>query len=75
MQNITISIPEETLKNSREYAKKHHTSLNAMIRDFLVKTTIKTPSQDWLQECFALMDKTKAHSKGKKWQRQDLYDV
>jgi len=31
MPNITISIDEKLLKFGREYAEKHHTSVNALI--------------------------------------------
>jgi predicted nucleic acid-binding protein len=33
MKNVTLSLPEELLKKSREYAKKHGTSLNQLIRE------------------------------------------
>ncbi|MGD8258269.1 MAG: hypothetical protein PVH56_11935 [Desulfobacterales bacterium] len=29
----------------------------------------------WLDECFALMDRANVSSKGKRWKREDLYDV
>ena len=33
--NITLSIPDEVVATAREYAKRHGTSLNQMIRDHL----------------------------------------
>jgi hypothetical protein len=33
--NITFSIPNDIVKNAREYAKRQGTSLNQMIRDYL----------------------------------------
>ena len=33
--NITLSIPNDIVENAREYAKRHGTSLNQMIRDHL----------------------------------------
>ena len=33
--NITLSIPDDVVANAREYAKRHGTSLNQMIRDHL----------------------------------------
>ena len=74
MPNITISIDEKLLKSGREYAKKHHTSVNALIRN-LLEQTVKTDSTQWLDECFALMDRANICSKGKRWKREDLYDV
>ena len=73
MPNITISLDEELLKSGRKYAEKHQTSLNALIRK-LLEDTVRLQSDDWLEECFKLMDRAKANSKGRKWQREDLYD-
>ncbi|MBR4416490.1 MAG: hypothetical protein IKS67_06955 [Victivallales bacterium] len=33
--NITLSIPDDVVANAREYAKRHGTSLNQMVRDHL----------------------------------------
>jgi len=74
MKNITLSIDEDTLKAGREYAKKHHISLNALIRR-LLKQTIKKESGKWIEESFRLMDEATANSEGKKWTRGDLYRV
>jgi len=48
MKNITLSIPFELLKKSREYARKHGTTLNEMVRDLLRKT-ISSANDDYLQ--------------------------
>ncbi len=74
MPNVTISIDEELLKSGRRYAEKHHTSVNALIRSFL-EQTVKRDSTQWVEECFALMDRANASSKGTTWRREDLYDV
>jgi hypothetical protein len=74
MPNITISIDEKLLKSGREYAEKHQTSVNGLIRR-LLEQTVKSDSTQWLDECFALMDRAKASSRGKRWKREELYDV
>ena len=74
MPNITISIDEKLLKFGREYAEKHHTSVNALIRN-LLEQTIKTDSTLWLDECFALMNRANARSEGRRWKREDLYNA
>jgi hypothetical protein len=74
MPNITISIDEKLLKSGREYAEKHQTSVNGLIRH-LLEQAVKSDSTQWLDECFALMDRAKASSKGKRWKREELYDV
>jgi hypothetical protein len=74
MPNITISLDETLLKSGRQYAEKHGTSVNALIRKLLEKT-VTSDSMDWVDECFALMDRANAKSMGKRWSRKDLYDV
>lgn len=74
MPNITISIDENLLKDGRKYAKKHQTSLNALIRK-LLSQTVQNSSENWLDSCFNMMDNANANSQGKKWNREDLYDV
>lgn len=74
MPNITISIDEPLLKSGRQYAEKHGTSVNALIRELLEKT-VRNESIDWIEECFALMDRANVRSNGKGWKREDLYDV
>lgn len=72
-KNVTLSIPEGMLRAGRDYAKKHHMSLNALIRNLLARVVMRSSSQAWLTECFRLMDQAKADSKGKRWDREDLY--
>jgi len=72
MPNVTISIEETLLKKGREYARKHRTSLNALIRK-LLKDSVDT-SNEWLTESFKLMDKANGNSQGKRWKREELYE-
>ena len=74
MPNITISLDEELLKSGRRYAQAHQTSLNALIRK-LLEQTVKLQTDDWLEESFRLMDRAGGNSKGRKWNRKDLYDA
>ena len=74
MPNITLSMDEKLMEAGRRYAREHHTSLNALIRKLLAGT-VAPKSEDWLQNTFQLMDQAKGDSKGKKWKREDLYDV
>lgn len=74
MPNVTISLDEDLLKAGRQYAKEHNTSMNALIRR-LLEQTVKFRSNDWLDECFSIMDRAKADSRGQRWKREDLYDV
>lgn len=48
--------------------------MNALIRS-LLEQTVKDDSIQWIDECFSLMDRANVHSEGKRWKREDLYDV
>lgn len=74
MPNITLSIDDNLLEAGRRYAREHNTSLNALIRDLLAKTVIR-PSGSRLEEAFRLADKARISSGGRKWKREDAYDV
>ncbi len=74
MPNITISLNEDLLTSGRRYAEKQQTSVNALIRKFL-EQTVRSDSNDWIEECFRLMDRAKANSGGRRWEREDVYDV
>jgi hypothetical protein len=74
MPNITISLDEDLLKCGRQYAEKHQTSVNALIRK-LLEQMVRPQSTNWLDECFTLMDGAKVSSNGQSWKREDLYDV
>jgi len=73
MANVTMSIDDDLLKKSRQYASRRNTSLNALIRQ-LLKKTVDSDSQEWLNECISLMDQVDSNSKGKKWTRSDLHE-
>jgi hypothetical protein len=74
MPNITLSIDDDLLEAGRKYAKEHNTSLNALVRELLSKTVTRS-SGSRLQEGFRLADKFHFSSGGRKWKREDLYDV
>ena len=74
MPNITISLDEDLLKSGRDYAQRHQTSMNALIRK-LLEQTVRFQSDDWLEECFRLMDRAGGNSEGRKWSREELYNA
>ena len=74
MSNITLSIDDELLRSSREYAKSHAETLNGLVRKLLTQAVLNADAH-WIEECFALMDRAQARSGGRKWRREDLYDV
>jgi hypothetical protein len=47
-------------------------SMTKLMTDF---GNMKKPSDTWLEECFELMDKAQGDSQGRRWTREELYDV
>ena len=74
MQNITMSVDEKLIEDGRRYAKEHHTSLNALVRDLLART-VRADRSNWSTECIRKMDAANGRSRGRSWKREDLYDV
>jgi hypothetical protein len=74
MKNVTISVEDQLLESSRDYAHRQKVSLNKLIRNFL-QTVSTNRSNLWVEECFSLMDKNQVSSKGKKWRREEIYDI
>ena len=74
MPNITLSIDDELLRAGRQYAQAPDETLNGLVRKLLAQTVVNGDAH-WLDECFALMDRARAHSGGMSWSREDLYDV
>ncbi len=72
MKNITLSIDEKTLDAGREYAQRHQTTLNALVRELLVKTVL-ADRKAAVSEMFRLMDAHPGNSQGRRWAREDLY--
>ncbi len=75
MKTVTLSLDEDLLRESREYAAKHRTTLNSLIRAILKQTVSRSQTNDWLKELFREMDQHPGSSRGLKWNRKDLYDL
>lgn len=75
MKNITLSIDEKELEDGKKYAEQHNKSLNSLIRE-LLRRTVRSSSEAWIDDCFELMDRAKVKAKKvKSWKRENLYDV
>jgi predicted transcriptional regulator len=74
MPNVTISLDEDILRAGREYARKRNMSLNALIRQ-LLEQRVRRAEVNWIDACFERMDEASVNSGGRKWKREDLYDV
>ena len=73
MKNITLALDEETLAAGRDYAQRHKTTLNNLVRELLRKTTM-VDRKAAAREMIRLMDKYSGRSSGKRWTREKLYD-
>ena len=74
MKNITLSMDEQLIQKGREYAARHNTTLNALIRELLKKTVV-SDSKHWVDSLILKLEEVEGHSAGRKWVREDLYDV
>ena len=74
MPNVTISLDDDVLRASREYARKRDLSLNALIRE-LLEHRVRRSDAAWIDACFERMDRATVDSGGRNWKREDLYDV
>jgi hypothetical protein len=72
MKNITLALDEETLAAGRAYARRHQTTLNALVRELLVKSVV-ADRQAAVREMFRLMDAHPGNSQGQRWTRDELY--
>lgn len=72
MRNITLALDEETLEAGRAYAQRHQTTLNALVRELLVKTVV-ADREAAVREMFRLMDAHPGNSRGRRWTREELY--
>jgi len=73
MKNVTLSVPDETLRKAREYAKNHGTTLNELIRSLLSRT-INEKKGDFLDQIEASLDKHGVDTKSMNYKREDLYE-
>ena len=73
MKNITLALDEETLAAGRAYAERHHTTLNALVRDLLART-VHVDRTSAVEELFRLMDQAPGRSGGTRWTRDELYE-
>ena len=70
--NVTLSIPEETVKEARLYAAKHGTSLNQLIREHLAELIHQAERRKRAEEAVALFRSLpKTLPAGEKLTRED----
>ncbi|MFP4430395.1 MAG: DUF6364 family protein [Spirochaetaceae bacterium] len=61
--NITLSADEDLVENAREYARRHGTSLNQMVRDYL-RTLTAAETREEAAEAFEAVARSMAGDSG-----------
>ena len=76
MANLSLSIDVELLRRARMRALELHTSVNALVRDYLESFAGDDPARQAVTEFLAIADTVHASSGplGHTWKREDLYD-
>jgi plasmid stability protein len=73
MKNITLSLPDELLDQSRAYAQRHGTSLNELVRH-LLRLQVHFQQDNPLDQFVRLTQEFSVDTKSIKWTRDELYD-
>ena len=83
MANLTLSIDDDLLKQSRLYAVQHDTSVNAMVREYLEGLVTKSKDTEQAErlkeiaEMNRFLDEVAAKAQvpdGYRWKREDAYE-
>ena len=73
MKNVTLALDEATVEAGRDYAQRHKTTLNNLVRELLRKTTM-ADRKAAATELLRLMNRHQGRSTGKRWTRAELYE-
>lgn len=73
--NITLSAKASLINKAREYATKHGTTLNALVRRFLEKIVDQEKSDTGLKRFLQLAENYSGDSHGWAWDRNDIYEI
>ncbi len=76
MANLTIAVSEDILRRARLRAVEQHTSVNALLADFLAEYGGPNPAADALDAFLDLAEAAHSGSggAGRAWTRDDLHD-
>lgn len=73
--NITLSADAELIKKGREYARMHNTSLNQLVRDYLLRLSGGGDAEKAAEEFVRIASKMAGKSdNGYKFSRDAIYD-
>jgi hypothetical protein len=75
MKNVTIALDEATLRDARRIAADRSTTLNALIRDFLERLSLRESHARGARRRIAeLCRDSKAEVGERNWTRDDLHE-
>lgn len=77
-KRATIYLEPELHKILKVKAAEKEKSVSELVNEAVRETLVgydKSDPDNWLEESFKLMDQAGVSSKGKKWKRDELYDV
>ncbi len=75
MKNVTIALDESTLREARRIAAERSTTLNALIRDFLERLTLRESHARKARRRIAeLCRASKAEVGERNWTRDELHE-
>ena len=76
MANLTLAIDDDTLRAARIRALEQGTSVNAVVRDYLMSYARPENARDVLRRIFERADRSSASSGpgGRTWTREEIYD-
>jgi hypothetical protein len=72
MSILTLALDEQTLEAGRSYAERHQITLEALVRELLVRVA-KSGREATVTEMFRLMDAHPGNSGGSRCGREELY--
>lgn len=74
MANLTVVIESDTLKRARIRALEEGTSVNAVVRDYLVDYAgIKAKKDEAINDLLRLSQSAKTRRGNRRWTREDLH--
>jgi hypothetical protein len=74
MKKITLAIDEGVLREVRNYAAEHETTVNALVRDYLTRLARTSESARAREELARTSDESKGRlGPGWMWSREELY--
>ena len=79
MANLTLTINEDVLRRARIKAIEEHTSVNAVVREFLESYSQADEREQAKQAFLTLARQSRAGrapsaTKGRVWKREDIYE-